>query len=84
MMPKSRMRVWATRIMVAGPVIAFAPVVLWLVFSIGCYNGFDESTCAGAVYLWYLIPAIPLGILVSFVGLVIWIVNRLRKQNQAL
>ena len=82
-MPKSRMRVWATRIMVAGPVIAFAPVVLWLVLSIGCYNAFDDSTCGGAVYLWYLISAIPLGILVSFVGLVIWIVNRLRKQNRA-
>jgi hypothetical protein len=40
--------------MVAGPIIAFAPVVLWLVFSIGCYNAFDESTCGGAVYLWYL------------------------------
>lgn len=78
-MPKSRMRVWATRIMVAGPIIAFAPVVLWLVFSIGCYNAFDESTCGGAVYLWLLIAAIPFGILVSFVGLVIWLVVRLRQ-----
>ena len=78
MVPKSRMRVWATRIMVAGPVIAFAPVVLWLVFSIGCYNAFDESTCGGAVYLWYLISAIPLGILESSVGLVIWLVARFR------
>lgn len=64
--------------MVAGPVIALAPVVLWLVFSIGCANPFDESACGGAVYLWYLIAAIPLGILVSFVGLVIWLVVRLR------
>jgi hypothetical protein len=78
-MPKSRMRVWATRIMVAGPIIAFAPVVLWLVFSIGCANAFDESACGGAVYLWLLIAAIPLGILVSFVGLVIWLVVRLRQ-----
>ena len=82
MVPKSRMRVWATRIMVAGPVIAFAPVVLWLVFSIGCYNAFDESTCGGAVYLWYLISAIPLGILVSFVGLVIWLVARFRQARK--
>ena len=82
MVPKSRLRVWATRIMVAGPVIAFAPVVLWLVFSIGCYNAFDESTCGGAVYLWYLISAIPLGILVSFVGLVIWLVARFRQARK--
>ena len=83
MVPKSRMRVWATRIMVAGPVIAFAPVVLWLVFSIGCYNAFDESTCGGAVYLWYLISAIPLGILVSFFGLVIWLVARFRQARKS-
>ena len=79
MVPKSRMRVWATRIMVAGPVIALVPLVLWLVFSIGCDNAFDESACGGAVYLWLLIAAIPLGILVSFVGLVIWLVVRLRQ-----
>jgi hypothetical protein len=76
------MGVWATRIMVAGPVIALAPVVLWLVFSIGCYNSFDESTCGGAVYLWYLISAIPLGVLVSFVGLVIWLVVRFRQARK--
>jgi hypothetical protein len=65
--------------MVAGPVIALVPLVLWLVFSIGCDNAFDESACGGAVYLWLLIAAIPLGILVSFVGLVIWLVVRLRQ-----
>lgn len=79
MVPKSRMRVWATRTMVAGPVIALVPLVLWLVLSIGCTNAFDESACGGAVYLWLLIAAIPLGILVSFVGLVIWLVVRLRQ-----
>jgi hypothetical protein len=65
--------------MVAGPVIALVPLVLWLVLSIGCTNAFDESACGGAVYLWLLIAAIPLGILVSFVGLVIWLVVRLRQ-----
>ena len=78
-MPKPRIRVWAARTMVAGPVIALAPLVLWLVFSIGCAHAFDESACGGAVFLWLLIAAIPLGILVSFVGLVIWLVVRLRQ-----
>jgi hypothetical protein len=68
--------------MVAGPVIALAPLVLWLVFSIGCYNGFDESTCGGAVFLWFLLPSIPAGLLVFVVGLVVWIVDRLRSSNR--
>lgn len=65
--------------MVAGPVIALLPLVLWLRFSIGCANPFDESACGGTVYLWFLIAAIPAGISVSFVGLVIWLIVRLRQ-----
>ena len=67
--------------MLAGPIIALVPLVLWLVFSIGCDNAFDESACGGAVYLWFLIATIPLGILVTFVGLVIWLVVRLRQAS---
>jgi len=78
-MKQPRGRVWGFRITIAGVVIALLPIPLWLLFSFGCENPFNESSCAGSVYLWYLLPSIPLGFLVSMVGLVVWIVARTRK-----
>ena len=69
-----RARVFGFRIMLAGLVIGLVPLVLSVLFSIGCENPFDESACAGAVVLWGLMATLPLGFLVSGVGLVFWIV----------
>ena len=69
-----RARVWAFRIMIAGLVIALFPLLLSVLFSIGCENPFDESSCAGAVALWGLLATLPIGFLVSMIGLVFWIV----------
>jgi uncharacterized BrkB/YihY/UPF0761 family membrane protein len=74
-----RARVWAFRIMLAGLVIALFPLLLSVLFSIGCQNPFDESSCAGAVALWGLLATLPIGFLVSMVGLVFWIVVSGRK-----
>jgi len=74
-----RARVWAFRIMIAGLVIALFPLLLSVLFSIGCENPFDESACSGAVALWYLLVTLPLGFLVSMVGLVLWLVGSGRK-----
>lgn len=80
-MPKPRTRVWVARTMVAGPLIALFPISLWSIFSIGCTNAFDESACGGAVFLWFLLPSKPEGLLVFAVGLVVWIVIRLRSSS---
>ena len=74
-----RARVWAFRIMLAGLVFALFPLILAVLFSIGCENPFDESACAGAVVLWGLLATLPLGFIVSAVGLVFWIVATGRK-----
>lgn len=74
-----RARVWAFRVMLAGLVVALFPLLLSAVFSIGCENPFDESACSGAVALWYLLVTLPLGFLVSIVGLVLWLVGSGRK-----
>jgi hypothetical protein len=65
--------------MIAGLVIALFPLLLSVLFSIGCENLFDESACSGAVVLWYLLVTLPLGFVVSMVGLVLWIVGSGRK-----
>ena len=67
-------RVWGFRVMLAGLVIGLSPLPLALLFSIGCENPFDESACAGAVALWGLLATLPIGFLVSMIGLVFWIV----------
>jgi hypothetical protein len=72
-------RVWGFRIMIAGLVVALFPLLLSALFSIGCENPFDESACSGAVVLWYLLVTLPLGFLVSIVGLVLWLVGSARK-----
>ena len=72
-------RVWGFRIMIAGLVVALFPLLLSALFSIGCENPFDESACSGAVALWYLLVTLPLGFLVSIVGLVLWLVGSGRK-----
>jgi hypothetical protein len=72
-------RVWGFRIMLAGLVVALFPLLLSAVFSIGCENPFDESACSGAVALWGLLATLPIGFLVSIVGLVFWIVASGRK-----
>jgi uncharacterized BrkB/YihY/UPF0761 family membrane protein len=74
-----RARVWAFRVMLAGLVIALLPLLLSALFSIGCENPFDESSCAGAVVLWGLLATLPIGFLVSMVGLVFWIVVTARN-----
>jgi hypothetical protein len=74
-----RARVWAFRIMLAGLVIALFPLLLSALFSIGCQNPFDESSCAGAVVLWGLLTTLPIGFLVAMIGLVFWIVVSGRK-----
>ena len=70
---------WGFRIMLAGLVVGLFPLVLSALFSIGCDNPFDESACSGAVYLWYLLVTLPLGFVVSMVGLVLWLVGSGRK-----
>ena len=70
---------WGSRTMLAGLVVALFPLLLSAVFSIGCENPFDESACSGAVYLWYLLVTLPLGFVVSMVGLVLWLVGSGRK-----
>jgi len=75
----SRARVFGFRIMLAGLVIGLLPLLLSVLFSIGCQNPFDESSCAGAVVLWGLLATLPIGFLVSMVGLVFWIVVSGRK-----
>ena len=72
-------RVWGFRIMLAGLVVALFPLLLSVLFSIGCENPFDESACAGAVVLWGLLATLPIGFLVSMIGLVFWIVVSGRK-----
>ncbi len=72
-------RVWGFRVMLAGLVIGLSPLVLAVIFSIGCENPFDESACPGAVALWGLAVSLPIGFLVSLVGLVFWIVVTGRK-----
>jgi hypothetical protein len=72
-------RVWGFRIMLAGLVVALFPLLLSAVFSIGCENPFDESACAGAVVLWGLLATLPIGFLVSMIGLVFWLVGSGRK-----
>jgi hypothetical protein len=72
-------RVWGLRIMLAGLVIGLFPILLSALLSIGCQNSFDESSCVGAVVLWYLLATLPLGFLVSIVGLVLWLVGSGRK-----
>ena len=74
-----RARVFGFRIMLAGVVIGLLPLPLSFLLSIGCENPFDESACAGAVVLWGLLTTLPLGFLVSAVGLVFWIVATGRK-----
>jgi len=74
-----RARVWAFRVMIAGLVIVLFPLLLSVLFSIGCENPFDESSCAGAVALWGLLATLPIGFLVSMIGLVFWIVVTARK-----
>lgn len=76
---EARARAWGFRIMLAGLVIGLFPILLSALLSIGCQNSFDESSCAGAVVLWYLLVTLPLGFLVSIVGLVLWIVGSGRK-----
>jgi cytochrome bd-type quinol oxidase subunit 1 len=78
-MQKPRARVWGFRAMLAGLVIGLFPLLLSALFSIGCENPFDESACSGAVVLWYLLVTLPLGFLVSIVGLVLWLVGSGRK-----
>lgn len=72
-------RVWGFRIMLAGLVVALFPLLLSVLFSIGCENPFDESACAGAVVLWGLLATLPIGFLSAIVGLVIWLVGSGRK-----
>ncbi len=74
-----RARVWGFRVMLAGLVIGLLPLPLALLFSIGCENPFDESSCAGAVALWGLAVSLPIGFLVFIAGLVFWIVAIVRK-----
>jgi uncharacterized membrane protein len=78
-MQRPRARVWGFRTMLAGLVIGLLPLLLSALFSIGCENPFDESACSGAVVLWYLLVTLPLGFLVSIVGLVLWLVGSGRK-----
>jgi hypothetical protein len=68
--------------MLAGLVVGLFPLVLSALFSIGCDNPFDESACSGAVYLWYLLVTLPLGFVVSMVGLVLWLVGSGRKPKE--
>lgn len=74
-----RARVFGFRIMMAGLVIALSPLAFAALFSIVCENPFDESSCAGAVALWGLFATLPIGFLISMVGLVFWIVATARK-----
>jgi hypothetical protein len=53
--------------------------VLWILNTIGCENPFSEDSCAGATYLWILLPAIPTGILVVLIGFIVWLVARYLK-----
>jgi hypothetical protein len=78
-MQKPRARVWGFRTMLAGLVFGLFPLLFAVLFSIGCENPFDESSCAGAVALWGLLAALPIGFLVSLIGLVFWIVVTSRK-----
>lgn len=81
-MEKPKSRIWAFRVMVLGPVIALFPIALWFIFSFSCENRFDESACGGSVFLWFLLPSIPAGLLVFVVGLGLWIVIRLRSSSR--
>jgi hypothetical protein len=60
--------------MLAGLVICLFPYLLAALFSIGCQNPMDESSCAGAIVYSFTTLTLPLGFLVSLVGLVMWMV----------
>lgn len=62
------------RTMLAGLVICLFPYLLAALFSIGCQNPMDESSCAGAIVYSFTTLTLPLGFLVSLVGLVMWMV----------
>ena len=81
-MPKQTARAWAKRIMYLGLAIPLLPIVLWILNTFGCENPFSEDSCAGATYLWILLPAIPTGVLVVLVGFIIWLVARLAKKQK--
>jgi RsiW-degrading membrane proteinase PrsW (M82 family) len=81
MSKKSRGRIWSFRAIVFGIVLAFLPVIFWLISSLGCENPFDESACAGAVYLWLILLSFPLGFVFTFLALIVWLVFRFRKTS---
>ncbi len=62
------------RTMLAGLVICLFPYLLAALFSIRCQNPMDESSCAGAIVYSFTTLTLPLGFLVSLVGLVMWMV----------
>jgi hypothetical protein len=78
-MQKPRARVWGFRAMLVGLVIGIFPLVLALPLSIGCQDPSNESSCAGAVAYSFSTLTLPLGFLVSMVGLVLWLVGSGRK-----
>ena len=62
------------RTLLAGLVIVILPFVLAALFSIGCQNPSDESSCVGAAIYSFSTATLPIGFLVSMVGLVMFMV----------
>jgi hypothetical protein len=81
-MGKQAAKLWAKRIMFLGLAIPLLPIVLWILNTIGCENPFSEDSCAGATYLWILLPAIPTGILVVLFGFIVWLVARFANRQR--
>jgi hypothetical protein len=73
-MRKPRARVRGFRPLLAGLVIVILPFVLAALFSIGCQNPLEESSCVGAAIYSFTTLTLPIGFLVSMVGLVMWMV----------
>jgi len=80
-MAKARSSRLGKYLMFSGLVISLLPVALWGVFSLGCENPFSEGSCPGASYLWFLIASLPMGALVSLLGLALWLFARWSKAS---
>ena len=66
-----------------GFLVAFSPVIAAFVFSL--FNGgsmFNESSGGGA-YLWFLMASLPIGFVMIVIGLILFVVNKLKPKDWA-
>ena len=63
--------------------IALALLPILLTLAHGLANDFVEFWTVSAIYLWFLIPSVPLGLLTAGVGLSLYLIGKAQLKRNA-